>query len=237
MIETFFELIGKIVLYGGGAVGIAYGLFVFLGKNWIENKFATRLEAYKAEQNKELEDVKYKINTLFNRVLKIHDKEMEILPEAWSRLHDAIDHISSLVSVYQEYPDFRKLKDPEIVSYLKSINWNQHQIDELLEATDRNKHFQENIFWHRLADAKKRFSDFHKFIIRNKIFMGEELKNHFSKVGDLLWESLVTKEVGEEAKDYKMIVESYTKLKENLNQIVSDIEKSMQKRLRYHEAV
>lgn len=36
MTETFFEFVGKIVLYGIGAVGIAYGLFVFLGKNGLK---------------------------------------------------------------------------------------------------------------------------------------------------------------------------------------------------------
>jgi hypothetical protein len=237
MIGTFFEIIGKIVLYGGGAVGIAYGLFVFLGKNWIENKFATRLEAYKAKQNKELEDVKYKINTLFNRVLKIHDKEMEVLPEAWSKLHDAIDHISSLVNVLQQYPDFTIQKEEDIISYLESLQWEKHQIDDLLHSPDRNKHFQDKIFWYRLSEARKMFSEFHKYIIRNKIFMGKELKDQFSKVGDLLWESLITREVGEEAKDHKMIVESYKKLKDNLSQIVDDIENIMQKRLRYDEAI
>ena len=235
--EQFYEAIGKIVAVGGGAAAIAYGLFLFLGKRWIEDKFSMRLESYKNEQQKNLEDFKYQINALFNRVLKIHDKEMEILPEAWAKLHDAIDLTSNLVSVYQEYPDFKRLKDTEVISYLESIKWKQHQIDELLEATDRNKHFQEKIFWHRLGDAQKRFSDFHKYITRNKIFMGEELKSHFSKVGDLLWESLVTREVGEEVKDHKMIVESYKKLKENLNQIVSEIEKLMQERLRYYDAV
>ena len=99
--EQFFEAIGKVVAVGGVAAAIAYGLFLFLGKQWIEDKFARRMEAYKNEQKKNLQDFKYQIDTLFNRVLKIHDKEMEILPEAWYRLHDAIDHISSLVNVWQ----------------------------------------------------------------------------------------------------------------------------------------
>jgi hypothetical protein len=38
-----FGFIGKIVVYGVGTVTIAYGVFIFLGKKWIENKFAERL--------------------------------------------------------------------------------------------------------------------------------------------------------------------------------------------------
>jgi len=235
--DTIYEVIGKVVAIGGGTVAIAYAVFVFLGKKWIEEKFSKRLEVYKKEQNEELEDFKYKINTLFNRVLKIHDKEMEVLPEAWSKLHDAIELISGLVSVYQEYPDFSRLKDEQISNHLESLNWSEFQINEMLDSTDRNEHFQKNIFWHRLNDARKRFSKFHKYFIRNKIFMGEELKGYFTQVADLLWDSLVTREVGEQASDRKMIIESYKNLKENLEQVVDDIEKVMQNRLRYHEAL
>lgn len=237
MSEEILKFLGSVIVYGGGGAAVAYGLFVFLGKKWIEDKFSKSLETYKNEQQKELEDFKYRINTLFSRVLKIHDKEMEILPEAWAKLHSAIEHISSLVSVYQEYPDFNSYKQPEIISHLKSIGWEQHQIDELLDAPDKNKHFQEKIFWHRYNDAQKMFSEFYKYITRNKIFMGKELKDHFSKVADLLWESLIKRQVGEQAKDHKMIIESYKQLKENLNQIVDEIEKLMQDRLRYHEAL
>ena len=36
MTETFFEFVGKIVLYGIGAVGIAYGLLFFSAKNGLK---------------------------------------------------------------------------------------------------------------------------------------------------------------------------------------------------------
>jgi hypothetical protein len=236
MAETFFEFFGKIVLYGGSAVGIAYGFFVFLGKKWIENKFATKLEEYKSAQNKELEDFKYKINTLFNRVVKIHEKEYEVLPEAWAKLHDAKDYISSLVSPLQHYPDFSRSNEAEIRSILNGYKWEDHQIDELISASDKNKHFQERIFWHRLVEARLKFSDFHKYIVRNRIFLSEELKEQFNKADDLMWDALVTREVGEEAKNHKMIHESYKKLKENIEYIITAIEKLVQERLRYNEA-
>jgi hypothetical protein len=236
MNENLFEFVGKIVLYGGGAVGIAYALFVFLGKKWIENKFATKLEEYKSEQKRELENVRYKINTLFNRVTKIHEKEYEVLPTAWSKLHDAKDHISSLVSPLQTYPDFSRLKEAEIKSILKGYKWDDHQIDDLISANDKNEHFQKRIFWQHLGEARVKFSDFHNYIVRNRIFLSEELKEQFNKADDLMWDALVTREVGEEAKDHKMIYESYKKLKENIDLLITTIEKLVQERLRYNEA-
>ncbi len=236
MAETFLEFIGKVVIFAGGVVGIAYGLFVFLGKKWIENKFATKLEEYKSDQNRELEDFKYRINALFNRIVKIHEKEYEVLPAAWAKLHDAKDYISSLVSVLQQYPDFSRLKEAEIKSILKSYNWEEHQMDDLINANDKNKHFQDRIFWQRLREARSKFSDFHNYIVRNRIFLSKELKEQFNKADDLIWYALVTREVGEEANNHKMIYESYKKLKENIEPIITDIEKLVQERLRYHDA-
>ena len=237
MIETVLQFIGKIVLYGGGAVGLAYGLFVFLGKKWIENKFATRLQEYKSAQDRELEDVRYRINTLFSRVTKIHEKEYEVLPTAWAKLHDARDYIGSLVSPLQQYPDFSRLNEPDIRSILAGYKWEEHQIQGLLSAHDTNKHFKEKIFWHRLSEARSKSSDFHTYITRNRIFLSQELKEQFSKADDLLWDTLVTREVGEEAKDHKMIYDSYKKLKENIESIISTIEKLVQERLRYADAL
>ncbi|MDD5765878.1 MAG: hypothetical protein PHW79_06505 [Candidatus Marinimicrobia bacterium] len=235
--ETFLEFIGKLVVYGGGAVGLAYGLFIFLGKKWIENKFATRLEEYKLAHDRELEDVRYRINTLFSRVTKIHEKEYEVLPMAWAKLHDGRDHISSLVSPFQQYTDLDRLKEYEIRKILTSYKWDNDHINDLMIAPDKNKYFQEKIFWYRLNEARSKFSDFHIYITRNRIFLSQELKEHFNKADNLLWDSLVMREAGETVKDFKMIYDSYKKIKENIDIVISTIEKLVQERLKYDEAL
>lgn len=237
MIEAILQFIGKIVIYGGGAVVIAYAFFVFLGKKWIENRFSARLQEYKSAQDKELENVKYRINALFSRVTRIHDKEYEVLPTAWAKLHDARDYIGSLVSPLQQYPDFRFLDEPQIRRLLTGYKWEEDQIVELINATDKNKHFKDKIFWYRLNEARLRFSDFHTYITRNRIFLSHELKEQFNKADDLLWDSLQMREIGEEAKDNQMIHDSYKKLKENIELVISTIEKLVQDRLRYKEAL
>lgn len=235
MNEALFQILGKLIVYGGGSVAIAYGLFVFLGKKWIENIFAAKLEEYKTVQNKELEGFKYKINTLFNRAKNIHEKEYDVLPSAWAKLHDAKDYISSLVSPLQTYPDFSRLTEDEIRRGLKPYHWEDHQIDSMIKAYDKNKYFQEKIFWQRLQEAKSKFSEFHTYIVRNRIFLSSELKEQFSKADDLMWDALITREVGEEAKDHKMNYEAYKKLKENVDEIISAIEKLVQERLRSND--
>src|SRR5205085_2601260 len=64
----------------------ASGIVMFIGKNWIENQFARRLKVYERKQN-----------ALFNRITKIHEKEIEVLPAAWQKLLEAHGHLARLI--------------------------------------------------------------------------------------------------------------------------------------------
>jgi len=200
MPQELFEFIGKLVAYGGGTVIIAYGTFTLLGKKWIESIFQKDLESYKRKQNQELENFKYNVNSLFSRVSKIHEKEFEVLPEIWTKLHDAKDIISALVSPLQSHPDFNNMEEIDIRKSLENSKFYEHQIEELVSSGDKNKYYMERVVWHRINDARTTFSEFHKYFIRNRIFLTSELQEQFGKIDDLLWESLVSREVGEEAK-------------------------------------
>lgn len=234
--QELFEFIGKLVTYGGGIVVIAYWTFTLLGKKWIETMFQKNLEVHKRAQNQELENFKYKINSLFSRVSKIHEKEFEVLPEMWGKLHDAKDIISALVSPYQQHPDFNSMKEIEIRKSLESSKFHEHQVEELINSTDKNKYYTEKVIWHRINDARKEFSEFHNYFIRNRIFLTSALQEQFGKIDNLLWESLVSREVGEECKDRKLVRESYKNLKDSVDPIITEIETLAQKRLHYHDA-
>src|ERR1700743_2551863 len=106
MIEVMLSFIGKIVLYGSGSAAIAFLFFRFLGQKWIEGKFAERLEAYKHAQAKELEGVKFQINSMFSRVAKLHDKEFEILPNVWAKMNDAHAALLRCYWQFRRHNDF-----------------------------------------------------------------------------------------------------------------------------------
>jgi len=54
MSDTIFKVLGEVIAYGGGAAAVAYILFQYLGKKWIENKFAERLDQLKHQHALEL---------------------------------------------------------------------------------------------------------------------------------------------------------------------------------------
>src|SRR2546422_9956398 len=114
MSELVVGAILKIVAVGGGAAALAYGLFVWLGKHWLEQQFAKDLEEFRHEQAKEIEHVRHDINSLFSRVSKIHDREFEVLPTAWKLLHESYGRAFQACSPLREFSDLSRMSDAEL---------------------------------------------------------------------------------------------------------------------------
>lgn len=65
----------------------------------MNTKFEQRLAAYKHEQQKELEQLKFAINAQMDRATKLHQKEFEVLPEASGKLMNAYGVIMSVIAI------------------------------------------------------------------------------------------------------------------------------------------
>jgi len=236
MENTIIIFLGKILVYGGGGAAVAYGLFMFLGKKWIENKFSKSLEIYKHAQNKELEELRYKINTQFNRVTKIHEKEFELLPEAWLKMQDALGRISQFTSLYQEFPDLNRMSSIALDEFLDKSKLQEYEKQELKKAQNKIEFYQECIFGYNYAEAHKEFSEFHNFIVRNRIFFSSDLQEKFTKIDDIMWSAIIDRKVGYQAKDHEMWIKAYKQIRDEVEPIKKEIEILVQKRLHFAEA-
>jgi len=96
MDDTILRFIGKAALCLGGFAAIAafaWGIFRFFGEKWIENKFHKSLEDHRHKHDEEIARLKCEIDSQLSRVTKMHEKELEVLPEAWKRLVDLLDSV------------------------------------------------------------------------------------------------------------------------------------------------
>jgi hypothetical protein len=234
--EKALNLLAKVLVVGGGAAVIAYSIFIWLGKRWIEEHFAKRLEAYKHVQNQELENFKYKINALFNRITKIHEKEFEVLPTAWQKLQNALGYVASVTSPFQQYPNINQMTEEQLNEFLKSSVLLDSQKQELLAAPDKFKYYTEAIFWHKLSAAQESVRDLHNYIVNNRIFLNVELSTRFKKADEVLYSALIDSEVSREANGRKFISEAHKKIKEEVTPLIGEIEQLVQKRLHYDKA-
>ncbi len=233
--QLVIQFIAKLLTYGGTGALVAYGLFKFLGKKWIENKFAEKLQEHKHAQDKELEELKFKINALFSRITKIHEKEFEVLPEAWLKMQEALGRASQLVSLFREYPDLDRMSKEAISEFLAQSKLNDYEKKELLEASNKLTYYQNTIFWHDLKETQESFWDFHNYIIKYRVFMSSILQEQFGKIDDIIWKAIVERKVGHEANDIKMWTNAYKQIRDETNPIRDEIEKLVQSRLHYDQ--
>jgi len=128
-----WELWWQILPSSAVAAALAFALFRFLGQKWIEGKFSERLEAYKHAQNRELEDVRFRINAIFNRLRQFHDKEFELLPVAWGNLNDAWLAIVRCNRGFREDPNLDALSLEELEVFLSETTSSLTELEKKIE--------------------------------------------------------------------------------------------------------
>lgn len=234
--DPIYELLGKIVAYGGGAVAIAYAAFVFFGKKWLDAKFDERLASFRHEQSKELEQLRFRINAQFNRVSKIHEKEIEVLPQAWTKMMAALGAVRFFASPMREYQDLDRLTPAQFEAFLDGSTLADWEKAEIRVAPSKLKYYQDRRFYHELRDARNAFYEFHGYITTNSIFLSQDIKTKFLKIDDELWSAIIETETGHEARDFKMKNSSFSKLRKDVEPIKDELEALVQKRLQLDQA-
>lgn len=232
--ENILRFLGEVVAYGGGSSLIAFLVFRFLGKNWIENMFAQKLQDYKHHQALELQRLKVEIDSMLSGVLKIQEKEFDTLPEAWYKLGDAYSRVEQLVSSVQTYPNLDRMSSQQLEEFLSNSEFYESQKQEIRDASSKLERYQEIIFWHRLHEVKKACSEFHNYVVRQGIFFSPTIKEKFVNVSQELWNILAKKQVGHEANDWKTQSEAWIKVQERAEPLYKSIETEIYTLLHAH---
>jgi hypothetical protein len=229
-----WKFLAQVLVYSGGGAMVVYLLFQYLGKTWIENKFAQRLEQLRYQQALELQRLRVEIDSLLSGALKLQEREFVVLPEAWAKLHDAHGLVAWLVSPMQQYVDVDRMNSAQLEEFLTGTKFTESQKDEVRKSHEKGCTYQEIIFWHRLQEVKTAFGDLQGFVARNGIFLPPGLKEKFVKISEILWSAIVSKEVGHEARDWKMQSEGWKKISEETDPMYKSIEADIQARLQSH---
>lgn len=229
--QEILSFIGKVVAYGGGSAAIAFLFFRFLGKNWIEQKFAERLEAYKHAQIKELEEVKFQINSLFSQVTKLHEKEFDVLPNIWAKVNIAHAALIRCTLRYSEHPDFDKISNEELEGYLKGSEFSESEKNMMRQSSGKNQIFSKIATWRQIVEAQEAFNKFNSYFIENRIFLNRDLKTKFENINQLMWKLWVANKVGESSGNGLMALNGFEECDEPIKNLMKEIEELVQGRL------
>ena len=220
------------VLFSGGAItGLAYALFKFFGEQWLGNIFKQRLEAFKHDQQKEIEHLRFEISRLMDRTTKLHQYEFTMLPKAWALLSKSYHWTLSVTSSLQSYPDVNAMGPSQLEEFLAEsslLNW---QREELRQAHDRNKYYQDAVFWHHLGKARSARRKFAIFVSRNGIFVRPEIMDKFNELDAIINSALVEHEINKETDSVPRLGDSKTKLKDTGEPLFKSLEEVVRLRL------
>lgn len=139
MSDSLLKFLGEVIAYGGGAAVVAYLLFQYLGKTWIENKFAERLDYLKHQHALELQRLRVEIDSMLGATLKLQEREFQFLPEAWHKLDEAHGLVAWLVSPFQEYPNLDRSTPQQLDEFLATTEFTESQREEIRSSSLRER--------------------------------------------------------------------------------------------------
>jgi hypothetical protein len=123
-----------------------------------------------------LEQLRFKISSLLDRTTKLHQREFEVLPEAWAKLVDAHSATVAVTSPRQSYPDLDNMTPEHLTEFLEKSPLASREQNELSKAHKKTDYFREHIFWHRLTEAREYCRESHGYLRRYGIFVQSEIK-------------------------------------------------------------
>jgi hypothetical protein len=231
VMQHILTAIGAVIGVGGGIAVVSYGLLRFFGEKWLSARFEERLAAYKHAQQKELEELRFKINALMDRTIKLHQKEFDVLPEAWGRLVETHGLISSITSPLQSYPDLDQMTGPQLEEFLEKCPLANWQNQEVRNSPKRTDSYMKAIAWHKIAIGREKTQELYVFLRKNGIFIPEPTKSKFTGLEQLIYNALIEYEINQNHQSFPRRLDDQDKLRKEGEPLVKALEKEVQDRL------
>jgi hypothetical protein len=229
-IEPYLAALGLTALSAGVIGAALFGAIKWFGESWITSKFSERLETFKHAQQREIEHLKFQINASMDRAVKLHQREFETVPQAWSTLVEAFNAVKSFTSPFQSYADLHRVSDADLDEFLDDTELSNAQKNEIRTSSDRNETYQSILFWHRLNKVQNVFREHHLFLLKNSIFMTAAMKIQFTEIGTLAWNALMEHKMNHEMKIWAKRPQ-LEKFENQGDTMLSALEAEIQKRL------
>lgn len=237
MTEFWTSLLAWLGLGGitiGGSAAVGFGLFKWLGEKWIVQKFETQLLAYRAEQERELERLRHRINGVFDRTIRLHTKEFETLPELWGKLVEAHAWAQRYLAPLQTYPDVSRMDDEELAEYLAGTTFMEVQKRDITNAsppTKRQELFTRIADMYRHNDAHERLRTFATSLSKEGVFVRPDIKSDMEAMLELISGALLEKRMNQEDKIVPLLRDEYKKFRGQGPDLFKKIENAVADRL------
>lgn len=198
LVTNVMAVFGVVGITALGVAGAAYAFFRYLGDKWLTIKFNERLESYRHEQQRELEQLRFRINTLFDRTVKLHQYEFDTLPELWAKLNEAFSSVASFVSPLQSHPDLDRMSQEHLDDFLSKSEIAGWQKEDLRTGPDKTRRHMKVRFWYDLNEVQGKYNDFNDAFVSKSIFIDEGLHKLIAELRTMMFDALFERRFEEE---------------------------------------
>lgn len=231
VLKTILAILSLIGISIVAVIGAAYALFKYLGSKWIDNKFAKQLEAYKSEQTRELERLRHRINGVFDRTKRLHDREFEVLPDIWAKLVDARDWAGGYMAAFQQYADIGRMNEADLDEFLAGTRFSEGQKRDIKNATDKQKTYIGTLERYRYADAMDKLREANVSLSKHGIFVLPAIRQDMKTLIDLIHSAVLEHQINQEHDVKPRMRDASTKLKAEGEPLFKKIEEAVIERL------
>jgi len=239
---------------GGGAVVLA--TIQAFGTKWIDRHFEQKLQAFrarsdaelasfKAQHDSELSQLRQKHETdlalmnhrLTSRISRIHEKEFEVLPEAWLKINEAQGTVHMAISAFKQRPNVQILPPAQFEELLSKLELTPFQVQDINSKTgDAKQHALDKALSHKEIDtAREKQRLLQNYLIQNRIFMTKDLQGKFEEINANLRQAMSNYEIGGDHDDRGLTREAHD-LISSAGLKLPALELAIQQRIHYPEA-
>lgn len=182
--------IGGATLGGVGLVAVAYWIFQTWGAQWLQSRFNSQLEALRHQQAQEMENLRFRIGRMMDRSIKLHEREFEVVPEAWRLLVDAYYQTAAHTSSARMAPAVQRMNEEQLEEFLAGTEWHESQKQEMRDAArvDRSQIEYRISYLHEHPKVEEIARTFNRYLEKYGIFISN--KTQFKEIGDIIWDAL-----------------------------------------------
>lgn len=221
-------MVGQFAVFGI----LILALVRHFGERWIENKFERERTNLKHGQELDLQKLRLEIDSALNANLKLQEREFEALSTAWQLLQETYIQIASYVSPLEQWPDVNRMDTEEIETLLAQSEFPLHHKEYIKKAGDKLEAYQRASFLLQSKQVEQSYARFRDHILQFGIFFTDPIRQKFRLIEEKFRSSIIGKQVGRDAKDWKMQGEAYTQLTKETKQLCDALEAEINHQLR-----
>ncbi len=216
------NFLGHVLLTGGGAAAVAFLVFRLFSERWLQSKFDEKLEAFRHENAKELQQFKLKADGVLDAKIRFQQKQFEVISVCWSGMNEALGAVQELVNPFQHYEDIGAMSLPLRKEYVEKLDLFEAQKQEILDSEDPTESLIEAQFWRRYNSAANLIRDFGNKLYLNQIYLDGELFKKFEAIKFLMRQMLISKKMSKQVA-VSNCEETVTSNLERCDEILNDI--------------